>query len=321
MACKHHKPEEIVAKLRQVGVLTAQGKSVSEGVRAIGVTEATYYRWRSEYGGLKLDQVMRLLIDRHDGFLAESRDVLRAGLQTASWITVDDIGARHAGSDGFCTQIGNDDFAWFGTRTSKSRLNFLGLPRVGHSDYVVNDAALDYMRSRSLAGPVISSLATARASRFPDHTAWEAHLQVTPDPVGIATEGALWGAVTDHGFLREAVIVSDDAGQFNLGTHALCWVHAERLVHKLDTFTDPHGAAPEHMCSLIWWYYADLKAYRTDPNPRRRCDMRARFDRIFARRTGFATLDGLVARLHANKPVTDGAQPAGDPAAHQRLRT
>jgi putative transposase len=60
MARKHHKPEEIVAKLRQVEVLTAQGAPVAEAVRAIGVTEPTYYRWRSEYGGLKLDQVKRL---------------------------------------------------------------------------------------------------------------------------------------------------------------------------------------------------------------------------------------------------------------------
>ncbi len=60
MASKHHKPEEIVAKLRQVEVLVGQGKTVADGARAIGVTEATYYRWRAEYGGLKLDQVKRL---------------------------------------------------------------------------------------------------------------------------------------------------------------------------------------------------------------------------------------------------------------------
>jgi transposase-like protein len=60
MAKRQHKPEEIVAKLRQVEVLVAQGKTVAEGARVIGVTEATYYRWRSEYGGLKLDQVKRL---------------------------------------------------------------------------------------------------------------------------------------------------------------------------------------------------------------------------------------------------------------------
>ena len=57
---KRHKPEEIIAKLRQVEVMTGQGTSMADAVRAIGVTEVTYYRWRSEYGGLKSDQVKRL---------------------------------------------------------------------------------------------------------------------------------------------------------------------------------------------------------------------------------------------------------------------
>jgi len=60
MARKRHKPEEIVAKLRQVDVLTSQGRSVAEVVRTIGVTEVTYYRGRQEYCGLKSDQVKRL---------------------------------------------------------------------------------------------------------------------------------------------------------------------------------------------------------------------------------------------------------------------
>ena len=60
MAGKRSTPEQIVAKLRQVEVLTAQGKPVAEAVRAIGATEPSYYRWRAEYGGLELDQVKRL---------------------------------------------------------------------------------------------------------------------------------------------------------------------------------------------------------------------------------------------------------------------
>src|SRR6516165_7931445 len=60
MPRKHHKPEEIVAKLRQVDVLTSQGKLVADAIRAIGVTEVTYYRWRQEYGGLRSDQVKRM---------------------------------------------------------------------------------------------------------------------------------------------------------------------------------------------------------------------------------------------------------------------
>ncbi len=60
MPRKRHKAEEIVAKLRQVDVLVSQGRAVAEAVRAIEVTEVTYYRWRQEYGGLKGDQVKRL---------------------------------------------------------------------------------------------------------------------------------------------------------------------------------------------------------------------------------------------------------------------
>jgi hypothetical protein len=250
-----------------------------------------------------------LLIGGQDAFLAEARDVLRTGLQTASWITVDDTGARHKGRNGVCTQIGNDTFAWFATTRSKSRLNFLDLLRAGHTDYVINDAALSYMRHRALAGPLVARVAEHPDKQFADPAAWQSHLErlglttltVTPDPVQIATEGALWGSIHAHDFLREGVIVSDDAGQFAVGRHALCWVHAERLVHKLDTFTEQQRAAQQRVRSLIWRFYADLKAYRINPTPRRRGQLRARFDRIFCRRTGFVTLDRLLARLHANK--------------------
>ena len=254
-------------------------------------------------------QVVRLLIDGQDRFVEEARAVLRAGLETAAWVTVDDTGARHKATNGFCTQIGNDRFAWFATTSSKSRLNFLELLRAGHGDYVINAEALAYMRCRSLAGPVIRMLAGAGNKCFSDRIAWQAHLErlgitalkATPDPVQIATEGALWGSVKAHGLLPETVIVSDDAGQFKVGRHGLCWVHAERLVHKLDTFTAQTRLIQQRIRGLIWNFYDDLKAYCRNPSPKRRAVLRARFDRIFQRRTGFATLDRLLARLHANK--------------------
>ena len=255
-------------------------------------------------------QVLRLLIEGQDGFLTEARDTLRAGLSSAPWITVDDTGARHKASNGFCTQIGNADFAWFGTTGSKSRLNFLERLRAGYDDYVINVEALDYMRQRALSGPVIARLAEHPVQFFADRAAWTAHLdqlgisalKVNPDPVTVATEGALWGSIKAHGFLPGTVIVSDDAGQFNVGQHGLCWVHAERLVHKLDTFTDENRAAQATVRELIWQFYADLKAYRCHPTKRRKTTLRARFDHIFTRTTGFVTLDRLLARLNANRP-------------------
>jgi Transposase IS66 family len=71
---------------------------------------------------------------------------------------------------------------------------------------------------------------------------------------------------------------------------------------RFTLFTDRHRAAPERLRALIWWFYADLKAYRRSPTARRRRELHARFARIFRRRTGFATLDRLLERLHANKP-------------------
>jgi hypothetical protein len=259
-------------------------------------------------------EIQRLLTEKQDGFLNENRDVLRAGLETSPWISVDDTGARHKAKNGFCTQIGNDRFTWFGTRSSKSRLNFLDLLRAGHTDYVLNDLAFDYMRGRGLAAPLIARLTEAGERHFVNQAVWHAHLgrlaiappsgasvAVIQDPVQIATEGAQWGSIHAHGFLHDAVVLSDDAGQFDIGQHALCWVHAERLVHKLDTFTDLHRAAQQKMRKLIWNYYADLKTYRANPSQCRRLVLRARFDRIFRRRTGFVTLDRLLARLHSNK--------------------
>jgi len=254
-------------------------------------------------------QLVRLLNENHEEFIAEAQDVLRAGLETLPWVAVDDSGARHAGKNGFCTQIGNEWFTWFRTRSSKSRLNFLDLLRAGHTDYVLNDVAYDYMRSQGLPAATIARLQAESQTRFSDQTAWQGHLnrlgfnalKVTPDPVRVATEAALWGSVQAHEFLCDAVILSDDAGQFNIGQHALCWVHAERLVHKLDTFNDQHRAAQTRVRGLIWDFYADLKAYQLKPAKRRAVALRARFDRIFLRRTGFVALDRLLARLHANK--------------------
>ncbi len=258
-------------------------------------------------------QVVRLLNDEQGGFGAEAQAVLRAGLETAPWISVDDTGARHDDRNAVTTQIGNDAFTWFGTSFSKSRLNFLDLLRAGHGDYVINDAALGYMRKRALSGPVIARLEAAPARRFADHAAWMAHLQrlgvaalkVTPDPVRIATEGALWGAIVEHGLLGavdgDTVIVSDGAGQFNVARHALCWVHAERLIHKLDAFTDAQRRQKERIRFRVWWLYADLKAYRGKPTRKRRRELRRRFDTLFTTQTGFVTLDRLLARLHANR--------------------
>src|SRR5215831_12983569 len=100
-------------------------------------------------------QVMRLLIENQDAFLSESRDVLRAGLASADWITVDDTGARHQAKNGFCTHIGNDQFASFTTTSSKSRLNFFELLTAGDTTHLINDAAIRRCARRGPCAPAL----------------------------------------------------------------------------------------------------------------------------------------------------------------------
>jgi Transposase IS66 family len=254
-------------------------------------------------------QIVRLLTTKSTALVDQAKAVLRAGLDTAAWITVDDTGARHRARNGVTTQIGDDRFTFFATSFSKSRRNFLEILRAGHDDYVLDDPAFAYMHDHDLAGSVIDQLVAHPTKHLPGEAAWLAHLdglgitqlRVNPNPVKIATEGALLGSIRHHGLLQNTVIVSDDAGQFRIGSHALCWIHAERLVHKLIPFNDRQRLAIELVRQLIWWFYADLRVYQRDPCRRRRAQLRTRFDRIFRRRTGFVTLDRLLARLHARK--------------------
>jgi hypothetical protein len=188
-------------------------------------------------------------------------------------------------------------------------LNFLSILRAGSSLYVIDTVALDYMRGRGLPEATLALLEASSEKEFADPTALMAHLKVlgltdqavTPDPVTIATEGALWGAIYHQALLKDTVVVSDGAGQFRIGDHAACWIHAERLVHKLIPVTDEQRRAVDVTRQLIWWFYADLKAYKQNPCPRRATAMRARFDRIFTRSTGYVMLDRLLTRLHKQK--------------------
>ena len=254
-------------------------------------------------------QVVRLLTARLETFRAEDEAVLKAGLGGA-YVTVDDTGARHAGKSGYTTQIGSPNFTTFRTGPSKSRLAFLSRLCGGASLYVINEAALDYMKERGLPLSTIGKFKEHKTQIFSSAADWERHLQalglnelkVAPDPLLIASEAALWGAIRHQGLLPDTVIVSDDAGQFRVGAHALCWVHAERLVHKLIPSNDKQRNAIEIAKRMIWWFYRVLKDYKLAPSAEQAELLRARFDRIFKRAsTGFATLDRLLRRLHRNK--------------------
>ena len=298
----------------------AEGRSqYGPGVKALVIMlyhqcQSTVQRIAALLNGLGLGisarQVRRFLNDETRVIVEEQQEVLRAGMESAAWINVDDTGARHGAANGYCTVIGNDVFTHFRSTGSKSRLNVLECLCAGDVSYSINDAALEYMGRMKLTGKAVRLLASHRQRRFADADEWRAHLSVLgidrmtvfPDPVKIASEGAVWGSICDAGHIAGTVILSDDAGQFNVGdAHALYWVHAERLVRKQRGSSEFQRRRVDAVLDDVWGYYRELSAYRQAPCRARAEALSLRFDKIFRQRTGHASLDNLLRRLKANK--------------------
>src|SRR5712692_10304009 len=211
-------------------------------------------------------QLNRLITEGQEPFQAEKAEMRRVGLAVSSYINVDDTAARHQGQNGYCTHIGNELFAWFASTESKSRLNFLELRRAGHTDYVIDAAARAYMQHQKLPQAQLRRFAADRA--FAAQAVWAAHLRTrglaTERHRRLATEGALVASLLRHGVSPELVILSDDAGQFNVAgfLNALCWIHAERTIHTLLPFSDANRAAQAAVRSQIWQFYTVLKSFK-----------------------------------------------------------
>ena len=113
---------------------------------------------------ISIGQLSRILTEQKEAFHQEKDQLLPAALEVSPYVQVDDTGARHKGATSYCTQIGNDLFASFESTHSKSRLNFLELLRRPHTDYVINEVAVNYWEEQKLAAAVVEKLAKDRTS-------------------------------------------------------------------------------------------------------------------------------------------------------------
>ena len=270
------------------------------------VTEPLILEQLREWGAeISSGQLHRLITKGKEQFHREKDEILEVGLRLSRHIHVDDTGARHQGKNNYVTHIGNEWFAWFQTTQSKSRINFLGLLRAMHTDYVLGGEALEYMAAQKLPKGPLTKLAAASGQVFGDLTEWQAALKgwgITKERhVRIATEGALLGSVLEHGFNRSQAIISDDAGQFNVLLHALCWIHAERVLAKLVGFNDSQRQALEQVRTALWQLYRDLKSYQAEPTPEGKQALEDRFDTLCRTRTCFTSLNLALKRMQRNK--------------------
>jgi hypothetical protein len=271
------------------------------------VTQSLILQQLTEWGvEISSGQISNILIeDREEHFHTEKDALLSAGINNSRYLHVDDTGSRHDGKNGYCTHIGNDAFAWFCSTRSKSRINFLELLRGPVLDYTVNTAALNYMRAQKLPQAPLEAIAQSGAWFFGNEEVWKKHLAklriTTRRHVRIATEGALLGTLDAGGFPPDLVVISDDAGQFNVLAHALCWIHADRVFQRIVPLNDRHAKELAWVRTQIWEIYADLKRYKRNQDPALKRAIEAHFDELCRTRTSFATLNQSLKRLAKNK--------------------
>jgi len=245
------------------------------------------------------------LTEKQGDFHIEKDDLLAKGLQSTGYITTDDTGARHKGKNGFVTHIGNEWFAWFKSSDNKSRINFLSLLRAGKVGYQVNTDALAYMKANKLPAAQLTLLTNSPVISFKCEADWQAHLAqldiVKKRHLQIATEGAVLGCALDNEALDMLAVISDGAGQFNVLQHGLCWVHAERLIHKLIPLNDAHREDINRVRDEIWSFYRRLKEYKKVPCETKKIALSNEFDRLFTQKTRYELLNQQLKRLNKLK--------------------
>lgn len=266
------------------------------------VTQPLLHEQLTEFGiDISTGQLNNILIENKELFHEEKLGILQAGLSVSSYIQVDDTGARHDGKTGYCTQVGNEFFAWFQSTSSKSRINFLEILSSAYPDagYLLNEDAFKYMQQEGLPSRSFEILKNSIIKKFCSKAEWVSWLQsnkiINQRHIKIATEASLLAGALHGGLNRDLIILSDDAGQFNIPMllHALCWIHAERHIKKLVPMTDEIRQEQQKILDDFWSLYRQLKAYRATPSAELAATIHETFDELFQRKTLSCSL-GLV---------------------------
>ena len=269
-------------------------------------------------------RLSQFITDDLDVFHDEKDQLLQTGLSVSQYVHTDDTGARHDGENGYCTHIGNELFAWFSSTESKSRINFLSCLGQG-SDYfyVLNAGAFAYMEQQKLPPLLLARLELevedkdkevcsilladpadkwVRIETVPNWEKWlDQHDIKNKRHRRIITEGALMGGLLAQGIPVTLSIVSDDAGQFNVFDHALCWIHAERIINRLIPLNAEHVKAVDDTREQLWRIYRDLKTYKLAPTASQAEDIKSRFKTMCSTKTAYATLNIALKRMGNNQ--------------------
>ncbi len=250
-------------------------------------------------------EINNILIKDKDIFHEEKEAILETGLKESDYIVTDDTGARHNGKNGYSNHIGNHLFAYFSSSNSKSRINFLKILRGKHSDYILNEDSINYIQKQKVSEKLRNRLCNIKLGKYKDKSAWDDFIKKvgvsTEKQIKILTEAALIGSIIDHGFNTNLVIVSDEAGQFDVFLHSLCWIHAERKINRIIPINDLEAEIIKTLEGDIWEFYQKLKEYKKNPDEKQADKLSIEFDDIINKRSDFENVNKALDNLYSIK--------------------
>lgn len=269
------------------------------------VTQPLLYNQLKEWNiNISKGQLNRLLIEDKEAFHAEKASILSTGLSISKHIQVDDTGSRHKGTNGYCTHIGNELFAWFESTSSKSRINFLKLLQQSVQTYCITEDSIHYMKRYKVAACYRESL-KSYCNQFFTEAQWDQLLSTLnierQHLKRLVTEAALIGSLFKNGLSKDLIVLSDDAGQFNVFQHALCWIHAERGIKSIIPLNDMQAKAVTWARGEIWDIYHKLLDYKKNPQDTLKLDIEKHFDTFCKSKTEDHIVNLALKRFALNK--------------------
>jgi hypothetical protein len=250
-------------------------------------------------------QLNNIILENKDAFVQEVAELLPAAVKVEEQVQTDDTGGRHKGKNQYTTIIGNSFFSIFVTTESKSRINFLKLLQGGQEEYLINEDTLEYLKQMQLPSYFPGYIALSLGEKFTTLASWEHFLKerniTKKGLIRFLTEAALYANAIQTGIPRNLGVHSDDAGQFDVFLHSLCWIHEERHYRKLIMTTDESQADLERVRDQIWSIYQDLKAYKESPHEKSCEEIAKKFDEIFQQRTVSPSLNHQLKKTYGKK--------------------
>jgi len=274
------------------------------------VTQPLLLEQLHEYGvDISAGQIDNILTQNKEAFHQEATDILITGLQISPEIRTDDTSAPHQDRSGYCNCINTDNFTYFKSSDSKSRINFLEILSANQPEYILDEESISYLRDNELGKKYLSVIEKEPEQTYTDKANWDVFLESkgivlerNPHVYKQITEAALIRGLIHKGFNTEIGIHSDDAGQFKLFVHSLCWKHVERPLLKLICYTDHQRQILDQRLTDFWCLYKDLKKYKIDQTLFDKQTLSSRFDAIVEPvKEGFAHLNPILENLADKK--------------------